>query len=265
MSRSWSGVGTTPRSIHDRYPRFVQPIRRSASRWEMPAASRRAFHVFGVGCVMWNLYALLRVLSRVARDCDETSHFDAWESPKSREKSHTVAGMRRDEQRGRVGRWLRAQRLERGYGTQAAAVKALGTWGWPVAASVYAEWESGGRVPSDENLARLQEFFGGSVAQSHQDADIAALIAINHELVTAVSALVARLDRLTDEQAGGLRDLAEAIGDLARQASRASEPDGSLDGARQPDQPRHRTQKKRPAGGSRPAWDEHPQTRSRSA
>jgi hypothetical protein len=53
---SCSGLGTAPRSIHERCPDF-HPSRRSTSRWERPDASRSAFHGSGRSLAMQRCYA----------------------------------------------------------------------------------------------------------------------------------------------------------------------------------------------------------------
>lgn len=51
--------------------------------------------------------------------------------------------------------------MARGWDTQEKARAEIERLtGWRIPQSVYAEWESGRRVPSDANLARLQEFYG---------------------------------------------------------------------------------------------------------
>ena len=113
--------------------------------------------------------------------------------------------MRTPAQRGKIGNWLRDERLARGW-SQKVARRNLGAAGIPVAESVYAEWESGTRVPNERNLARLEEFFG-PVTESPADATPAGLsdlLGLQKRLVeafevqaNAVMALVGemRLDR----------------------------------------------------------------------
>lgn len=64
-------------------------------------------------------------------------------------------------QRGDIGNHLRESRLARGYTSQAMARREIERLtGWRIAQSVYAEWESGRRVPEGENLDRLIAFYG---------------------------------------------------------------------------------------------------------
>lgn len=64
-------------------------------------------------------------------------------------------------QRGAVGNWLVDSRLARGYVSQNQARREIERLtGWRIAQSVYAEWESGRRVPEGDNYSRLQDFYG---------------------------------------------------------------------------------------------------------
>ena len=76
-------------------------------------------------------------------------------------------------ERGRIGAWLVDQRMARGWSTAAKAraeLERLG--GIRVAPSVYAEWESGSRLPSEANLARLETFYGSSPSAAPDQSDI---------------------------------------------------------------------------------------------
>jgi transcriptional regulator with XRE-family HTH domain len=64
-------------------------------------------------------------------------------------------------QRGPIGRWLVEQREQRGWATAEIArtqLERLG--GIHLARSVYAEYESGRRVPTEGTLQRLIDFYG---------------------------------------------------------------------------------------------------------
>lgn len=70
--------------------------------------------------------------------------------------------MRTPGQRGAFGNWLQRERTAR-YKTQADALAAMERLaGLSISPSEYAQWESGSRVPREENpkVARLYDFFG---------------------------------------------------------------------------------------------------------
>lgn len=98
--------------------------------------------------------------SRDTRDYIRTAPYTKVD--KSRSTCTTVPAVARTPaQRGRIGNWLVESRLARGWDTQEKARAEIARLtGWDVAQSVYAEWESGRRIPSDANLARLEEFYG---------------------------------------------------------------------------------------------------------
>lgn len=77
-----------------------------------------------------------------------------------------------------------------------------------IAQSVYAEWESGRRVPSEANLARLQAFYGTSPMAVGETSDVAAAI-------TRQAAAI-------EDQAAALRAQAEAFTLLAASIDRAA-------------------------------------------
>lgn len=84
--------------------------------------------------------------------------------------------MRTPAQRGPIGNWLRDERLARGWSSAGTARGNLERAGIKVAASVYAEWESGTRIPSEAQLARLQDFYGSKPGQTASTPDYAALV-----------------------------------------------------------------------------------------
>ena len=111
---------------------------------------------------------------------------------------------------------MRDERLARGW-SQKVARRNLGAAGIPVAESVYAEWESGTRVPNDRNLARLEEFFG-PVTESPADATPAGLsdlIGLQRQLVDAfevqAQAVMALVEELRLSRAEALEDLLARI------------------------------------------------------
>jgi transcriptional regulator with XRE-family HTH domain len=63
--------------------------------------------------------------------------------------------MRTPAQRGPIGNWLRDERIARGWTNAATARANLERAGIRVAPSVYAEWESGTRLPSERQLDQL--------------------------------------------------------------------------------------------------------------
>ena len=122
------------------------------------------------------------------------------------------AAVRTPAQRGRIGNWLRDERLARGW-SQKVARNNLSAAGVPVAESVYAEWESGTRVPNDRNLARLEEFFG-PVTENPADATPAGfsdLLALQRQLVDAfevqAQAVMALVDEIRLDRADETEDL----------------------------------------------------------
>jgi len=78
--------------------------------------------------------------------------------------------------------------MARGWDTQTLAREQIAKLtGWRIPQSVYAEWESGRRLPSEANLDRLRSFYGDA-PQSTETPD---------SLVTALTAQTAALDRHT--------------------------------------------------------------------
>lgn len=96
-------------------------------------------------------------------------------------------------QRGKIGNWLVESRLARGWDTQdRARAEIERLTGWRVPQSVYAEWESGRRVPSDANLERLQGFYGDGPGLGSTGSDDPVATAIR-EQTKVLSELVAEL------------------------------------------------------------------------
>jgi len=94
-------------------------------------------------------------------------------------------------QRGTVGQWLLESRLARGYRTQERARSEIERLtGWKIPVSVYSEWESGSRVPSEDNQARLTEFFGALPA--------APAAGDQASIVAAIDRQTAVMERLCD-------------------------------------------------------------------
>lgn len=125
-------------------------------------------------------------------------------------------------QRGRTGNWLVERRLARGWATQASARGEIERLtGWRIPQSVYAEWESGRRVPSDANLDRLREFYGDDERPATAAGDSASIVAALDRLTAAVEAHGLRMGE-GFEAIGGL--LGTVLGSLAD--TRARTPSG---------------------------------------
>lgn len=117
-------------------------------------------------------------------------------------------------QRGRIGNWLVESRLSRGWETQEKAraeIARLG--GWKIPQSVYAEWESGRRLPSDANLERLTAFYGtqpGQKGTAAPDDPVAAA-------VDRLTAQMARIEERLADLAGAEEGRADALQELLLQ------------------------------------------------
>jgi len=103
-------------------------------------------------------------------------------------------------QRGPFGRWLKAAREER-YETQAQAIAELRRLaGISISPSEFAQWESGSRVPRDDNpkVARLYEFFGSTPAlEATETPDD--LVAALRDHIAALAAQTAMMGELVRE------------------------------------------------------------------
>jgi transcriptional regulator with XRE-family HTH domain len=125
-------------------------------------------------------------------------------------------------QRGPFGRWLKQVREDR-YDTQAQAIAELRRLaGVAISPSEFAQWESGSRVPRDDNpkVARLYEFFGSRPTEAlepTQSGDqVAAALLIQAAALDrhteAITALVSRLESLASDA------IREGIADALREA-----------------------------------------------
>lgn len=130
-------------------------------------------------------------------------------------------------QRGTFGWWLTEAREAR-YKTQKDALAAMRRLaGLYISASEYSQWESGSRVPRDNNpkKARLYEFFGGRPPEEPEEptsADVVAAIErLGDKLAAAISAQAEAQARSTDA-------LADMLGGVLSQLSAILErtPDG---------------------------------------
>jgi len=99
---------------------------------------------------------------------------------------------------------------------------------WRIPQSVYAEWESGRRMPSDANMEKLRGFYGtraASGATGGRD-DSAAIVA-------AIDRLTAAIERQTAERTEWERGLVAALAELLSGAARSADPAAALlEGAR---------------------------------
>lgn len=108
--------------------------------------------------------------------------------------------------------------MTRGWTTAAIAraeLERLG--GIRIAASVYAEWESGRRVPSDANLARLEAFYGSSPNKAASRDDVlAAAILEQTAAIREQSESFNRLAESIDRAASGVVGTVEGFDGLLR-------------------------------------------------
>lgn len=114
--------------------------------------------------------------------------------------------------------------MARGWDTQATAREQIAKLtGWRIPQSVYAEWESGRRLPSEANLDRLRSFYGDAPgATETPDSLVAALTA----QTAAISELVAALR--SDEFEIRLRALEAEVRSLRGQRAGAGSPERSV-------------------------------------
>lgn len=174
--------------------------------------------------------------------------------------------------RGVFGDWLKTER-ERRYRTQADALADYRKLaGLVISPSEYAQWESGSRVPKDENPKRLAlyAFYGSredAPASPEPTGDATLAAAINRqtdairELAESIRFSFAALD-------ANNQDRAKAITAFLARIEDALVPGGNTDGAGHQggtqEQTRHRTQKKRQAGGPRQSWQSDDELSARS-
>lgn len=119
-------------------------------------------------------------------------------------------------QRGRIGNWLRESRLQRGYSSAAEAREAIERLtGWRIQPSVFAEWESGRRLPSDENLEKLRSFFGDEPDAPRAVGDVAEIVAAIDRQTEAIRELVRELSATRASQDARDTAVQEALADLA--------------------------------------------------
>lgn len=132
-------------------------------------------------------------------------------------------------QRGKIGNWLLERRMARSWPTQERARDEIERLtGWRIPQSVYAEWESGRRVPSEANLARLEEFYGAPATSGPQAAESAQVA----ELLTLVRSLLGELEAERDERREWERGFLDAMRELATGAAPRADPARELPGGR---------------------------------
>jgi len=132
--------------------------------------------------------------------CDSCDGMHHW-----RVFSHRVSGVRTPAQRGPVGNWLRDERLSRGWKQETARAN-LARAGISIPASVYAEFESGTRVPSEERIQAIAAYYGSSPAESPAEATPAGLSDLIATLVTAFETQAHAIMSLTEEIRQSRRD-----------------------------------------------------------
>src|SRR5688572_13436106 len=129
---------------------------------------------------------------------------------------YSPAVARTPAQRGKVGNWLVESRLARGWDTQEKARAEIARLtGWTIPQSVYAEWESGRRLPSEANLDRLRGFYGDAPGATESGDSLAEAIRLQAEAIRELARSIAdeRAERLEWERGfvEAVRELATAI------------------------------------------------------
>jgi transcriptional regulator with XRE-family HTH domain len=120
--------------------------------------------------------------------------------------------MRTPAQRGPIGNWLRDERIARGWTNAATARANLDRAGIRVAPSVYAEWESGTRLPSERHLEQLRAFYGSEPVGAATGRDAVAA-AIDRQ-TEVLGALVDELRAMRVEARTTPELLGSVLGDL---------------------------------------------------
>lgn len=133
-------------------------------------------------------------------------------------------------QRGKVGNWLVESRMARGWDTQSEAREQIARLAnWKIPQSVYAEWESGRRLPSEANLDRLRSFYGDAPGTTETpDALVTALMA-QAAAIRALAETIAqeRAERIEWER-GVVSSIREVALALAQRDARGRElPEGA--------------------------------------
>lgn len=123
-----------------------------------------------------------------------------------------MARMKTPGQKGKIGAWLSQVRRERGFSSGAKARAEIERLtGWRISPSVYGEWESGTRVPADENLARLEAFFGPMPRDAVEATDDAAALVRLADAQERTAQLLERQTAVIERQVAALESLVLAV------------------------------------------------------
>jgi transcriptional regulator with XRE-family HTH domain len=109
-----------------------------------------------------------------------------------------------DEQRGRYGRWLRKERLARGWSVDETRAK-LARAGYRIGESSYAEWESGRKRPSRDAIPHLVALFGSEPPEE------AALAPQSTDGLAELAAAIREQNEVSRQMAMAVADLALAL------------------------------------------------------
>lgn len=101
-----------------------------------------------------------------------------------------------DEQRGRYGRWLRKERLSRGWSPEQVRERVQGL-GYRVGPSSYAEWESGRKRPSKDAVPYFVELYRSEPEPEETPAGPVPT-GENAALIAALEAQTAAITRLAE-------------------------------------------------------------------
>lgn len=141
----------------------------------------------------------------------------------SQRGAYSPAVARTPAQRGKVGNWLVESRLARGWDTQEKARAEIARLtGWKVPQSVYAEWESGRRLPSDTNLDKLRGFYGDAPGATETPDDLVAVLSAQ---ARAIAALVEEVRAERQARVAWEQGFLEAMRELAKAAMQQDGPE----------------------------------------
>lgn len=107
--------------------------------------------------------------------------------------------------------------MARGWTSAAQTRGHLARSGIQVAASVYAEWESGTRLPSERQLEQLKAFYGTTPTEATETGLVAAAI---RDQTAVLEALVAELRAMRGVQEGMSDGLSKVLGALLPEDAR---------------------------------------------
>ena len=120
-----------------------------------------------------------------------------------------------DEQRGRYGRWLRRERLHRGWSVDEALAR-LARGGYRIGESSYAEWESGRKRPSKDALPHLIGLYGEPDPEPEAAPAGSAAPAMG-DLVSALTGLVMEMRRQNDRASEAQAQMADSLAVLTEE------------------------------------------------